>query len=102
MKLLPLIAAALAAPLLALIAAPAVAQPACGGEAMTTLQKRLVAKSQQGPDELRRFIQATQPIYQLSWHDTQVWLQSRQGGATCTSSADPARSGGAAEGTRTR
>jgi hypothetical protein len=47
-------------------------------QAMTSLQRRIVAKAAQGPDALRDFIYITRGVYQLDMESTAAWLEEER------------------------
>lgn len=94
----PLFQPALILAALCLPALPALAQSAACApqQPLTALQKRLLDADRQSPDGLRQFVQRAGPIYQVSWHDSKVWLQGRREAEACLARADAAA--GAASG----
>jgi hypothetical protein len=45
---------------------------------MTPLQRRIVAKAEQGPDALRDFVFITRGVYQLDMAGTAAWLEAER------------------------
>jgi len=68
----------------ALTSLPAVAAPesdtamACQQPRMTLLEQRLIAKSDQGVDALRRFVFSTRKIHQLDLIEVSDWTAARR------------------------
>jgi hypothetical protein len=58
-------------------AAPSL-EPCGRAEAMTALQRRILAEAAQGVDSLRRFISITRGIYQLDMESTVAWLDQER------------------------
>ena len=89
----------------ALTSLPAVAAPesdsamACQQPRMTLLEQRLVAKSDQGVEALRRFVFSTRKIHQLDVIEVAEWTAARRAAAReCraaqAASETPVREGG--------
>jgi hypothetical protein len=55
-------------------AAPAAQAPAASCVPLTHVQRRILAKSAEGVDALRRFVSITKSIYQLDMAETAEWL----------------------------
>lgn len=67
------------------VAAPS--DTACAApERLTYEQRQLVAKSEQGAAELRRYIWRTKPIYQRDLTEVIPWLDERTARGACTAS----------------
>ena len=54
------------------------AAPCPPAQAMTPLQRRIVAKAAQGPDALRDFVYITRGVYQLDMTSTVAWLEEER------------------------
>jgi len=71
----------------AMTAATLSSGPCARTQAMTPLQRRIVAKAAQGPAALRDFIFETRGIYQLEMTSTAAWLdQERSEQLVCQAS----------------
>jgi hypothetical protein len=64
----------------ALAAASGVAQaaPTCDDPAHSMVQRRIVAKADQGRDALIRFVSINKPVYQLDLLETVAWLDAQR------------------------
>jgi hypothetical protein len=74
----------------AVTAAALAAGPCARTQAMTPLQRRIVAKAAQGPDALRDFIWNTRGVYQLDMESTVSWLdKERSSQLACRAATRP-------------
>lgn len=69
------------------------ASTACGEpESLTRLQRRLLAKADEGIEPLRQYIQITRRVHELDLHEVVHWMDRRRARlAACLALAEPTR-----------